>query len=323
MKSDYGLADFIKAAWSRGLGTLEPQARTRKSGSTRLRSIHHPSFSMLLAAQPSALGDAIRTEQLEDGLLPRTLWVVRQHFEPTIREENLRTSRRLDDTLGGQWILARARAVWNWLEGKDREHFGVLSALEGNQPDQDPALPREIWAHPVEFTAEPEAARVFSAFIGKTQALIQPAAEGKEGPYGFLWGKAAENAKRVALIIAAARCAATSGPFTITEDEAKWAVQFVESTVKGGIGWAKTHMADSPFQRMVNRVAGLITAAGPDGLSRRDLNRSLRHSFRPLQVKEALHSLLEAGSITSESVYTGGAPKTVYKAVGRRRGKSS
>ncbi len=42
MKSDYGLADFIKAAWSRGLGTLEPQARTRKSGSTRLRAIHHP-----------------------------------------------------------------------------------------------------------------------------------------------------------------------------------------------------------------------------------------------------------------------------------------
>ena len=323
MKSDYGLADFIKAAWSRGLGTLEPQARTRKSGSTRLRAIHHPSYSMLLAAQPSALGDAIRTEQLEDGLLPRTLWVVRQHFEPMIREENLRASRRLDDSLGGQWILAQARAAWNWLVGKDKDEFSTIADLEGLQPDEDLAVPREIWAQPIEFTAEPEAAAVFSAFIAKTQALIQPAAEGKEGPYGFLWGKAAENAKRVALIIAAARCAATSGPYTIQADEAKWAVQFVESTVNGGIEWAKTHLADTPFQRMVNRVSGLIKTAGPEGLARRTLNRRLRHTYRPLQVEEALQSLLDAGSITAESVYTGGAPKTVYKATGRRRGKSS
>ena len=322
LKSDYGLADFIKAVWSRGLGTLEPQARTRKSGSARLRALHHPSYSLLLAAQPSALGDAIRTEQLEDGLLPRALWVVRRSFEPTIREENLRYSRLLADSPGGLMILERARQLWNWLEGADKQQFNDIEELE-SEDAEDSAPPRVIWANPVEFTATPEAAAVFSAFIATTQARIQPAAEGKEGPYGYLWGKAAENAKRIALIIAATRCAATGGPYTIKEEEAEWAVEFVEMTVKNGIEWAKTHMADTPFQQMVNRIRAIIQAAGTTGVSKRELNRKLRHKYPPTKVMEALMSLSESGAITSESVSTRGAPKVVYRLTRRQRSKAT
>lgn len=321
-KSDYGLPDFIKAAWSRGLGTLEPQGRTRKSGSTRLRPIHRPSFSMLLAAQPSSLGNAVRTEQLEDGLLARALWVVRNTFTPMISEENLWHTRKLADSIGGEGILTQGRKLWNWLGGAD-SGFRDIADLESrpDQSDEDEELSprREVWETPVEFTAEPAARAVFSEFSQATQARIQPAAEGKEGPCGFLWGKAAENAKRIALILAAARCGATDGPFTINETEARWSVSFVESTVKAGIEWAKTHMADTPFQRMVNRVLGIIRPTGAGGISRRDLNRRLRHSYPTTKVEEALQSLRESGTITEELVPTRGASKMVYRIASRRR----
>lgn len=322
LKSDFGLSDFIKASWSRGLGTMEPQARTSKRGSTHLRSIHHPAFSMLMAAQPSALAGSVRSDQLEDGLLPRALWLVRRKFDPIIREDNLRYSHRLEDSPGGLCILLRAREVWNWLEGEDK-CFRTMAELEKDQGDEDSDSPpqREIWEHPVEFTAEADANAIFSSFIAATQARIQPAAEGTAPPHGFLWGKAAENAKRVALILAAARCGATGGPYTIKGEEAKWAVDFVELAVRDAVEWARLHMADTPFQRMVNRVGGIIRAAGVAGVSKRDLNRRLRHSYRPAHVEEALQSLKDDGSISIDEVPTRGASKTVYRFIGRRRSK--
>lgn len=321
-KSDFGLPDLLKAAWSRGLGTLDPQSRVRRSGSTRLRPIHHPSFSMLLGAQPSSLANAIRTDQLEDGLLPRILWAVRRQFDPMVHEENLRCSRRMADSPGGAALLNRARQLWNWLEGEDRVFLNMndLEAKpEQSDGDDDEGLRREVWAEPVEFTDEPEARVVFHEFMVRTQSLIQPAAEGKEGPYGLFWGKAAELAKRLALIIAAARCGAGEGPYTITEAEAKWAVAFVEARVLDAITWTKYHMADSPFQRMVNRVLDIIRAGKTAGIGRRDLNRRLRHSYPPAKVDEALLALQESGTVYVETVSTRGASKTVYRIARRRK----
>lgn len=321
MKGDYGLGDFMKAAWSRGLGVLNPQARTRKSGSTHLRPIFHPFFPMLLSTQPSALGDAIKSEQLEDGLLPRTLWVVRRKFDTVIREENLRLSRKLEDSIGGLMILERAKEVWKWVEGEDK-CFQDIADLELEEPADNSTPQREIWKSPIEFTATSEAAALFSDFVATTQSRIRPAAEGWEPPYGLLWAKAAENSKRIALISAAARCAATSGPFTITAEEAQWAVNFIGQTVKGAIEWAKQNLADTPFQRMTNRICGIIRAAGPNGVSRRNLNRKLRHSYQPSKVEEGLQSLRDSGTISVETVQTRGAPKIVYRLANRQRGKA-
>lgn len=325
-KSDYGLPDFLKTSWSRGLGTLEPQARVRKSGSARLRPIHRPSFSMLLGAQPSSLGNAIRTAQLEDGLLPRVLWVIRRKFIPIVHEDNVRFSRRLEDSIGGQAILLRGHQLWNWLEGSDRVFNGIdelESMPEESDAGEDDTFRREVWEKPVVFTDEPAARALFHEYMLRTQARIQPAAEGKESPSGFLRGKACENAKRIALILAAVRCGATGGPYTINEAEANWAICFVESTVRAGIEWTKSNMADTPFQQMVQRVLGIIRDAGADGVDRRTLNRRLRHSYPPFKVDEALLSWHESGTIVETSVPTGGAPKKVYFMHRIRRGKSS
>lgn len=323
-KSDFGLMDFQKASWSRSQGTLDPQARTKKTGSLQLSSIHRPSLSMLLAAQPRALGDAVRSSQLEDGLLPRVIWAVRPKFNTEIIEAALNRSRNLDADPEGNAILDRGKTVWNCLLSPDSKYqdMATLEACPNPVPGKDPPVVREeVWRVPIAVYAGDEVQTLFSDFTRRTQERIQPAAEGRAGPHGFLWGKAAENAKRVALVLAAARCIGTNGTYYINPDEARWAIRFVEASVQSGIRWVQFHLADTPFQQRVNRVLGVI-ASNPDGITRRALIRTLRHTYPKRDVDEALESLGEAGSIVTVDLSTKGRPATLYRATGRKRARS-
>lgn len=313
--ADFGLLDLLKAAWSRAEGTLDPQGRVKKSGAVNLAEIHRPSLSMLLAAQPSTLGAAVGTAQLEDGLLPRALWVVRERFVEELEEANLDRSRALADSEEGLRILDRGKRLWNWLRDGDAD-FWDMAKLEScpnpkvgesqaaeDEDGEGGGVRREVWEKGVVFEAEPGAVERFRDFMRRTQARIRPAAEGQDGPMGYLWGKAVENAKRVALILAAARCGETAGPYMIRESEAAWAVRFVEATVYSGVRWARENMADSPFQKRVQRVAAMIRGAPGMTATRRNLTRTLQR-WSTKEIDEALQTLLSSGQVEAVTVRT-------------------
>ncbi len=326
---DKGLLDFLKAAWSCAEGRISPQQRVKKSGAVNLEEIHRPALSMLLAAQPSTLGAAVGTAQLEDGLLPRALWIVRRRFVEELDEENLERSRKLADTEDGARILERGKRLWNWLRGHDADFWDMADlearpvpkeGAQGDAAEDGRPMQREVWEDAVPFTAEPGAVEIFRDFARRAQARIRPAAEGQEGPMGYLWGKAAENAKRVALILAAARCGATAGPYVIRETEAAWAVRFVEASVYAGIRWARENMADSPFQKRVQRVLGVIRGAG--GTVRRSfLTKHLFHQYPAKEIDEALQSLIQSKTVEAVAIPTKGRSAEGYRLVegGKRR----
>jgi hypothetical protein len=244
--------------------------------------------------------------------------VTRREFVEEVVEENLERSRKLEDSEEGGRILRRGRDVWNWLQGQDRV-FLDMADLEGRQDPKAKAedgeeaggMRMEVWQEPIAFGAEEKAVEIFRDFTRRTQARIRPAAEGAAGPFGYLWGKATENAKRVALILAAARCGATCGPFGILEEEAAWAVRFVEATVYAGIRWAKENMADTPFQKKVNRVLGFIRAA-PGGVAmKRKLLRGLHLSSKELG--EVTDTLIQSDEIEAVQVRTPGRSAHGYR----------
>lgn len=322
--SDYGLLDFLKAVWSRGDGILDPQGRVKKSGSAILTSVHRPAFSMLLSAQPSTLGLAVGTAQLEDGFLPRTLWAVRPRFVEDLSEENLGRSRDLQDSEEGRQIFARAKTVWNWLRGPDADFLDIADLEARPEPGKDSKdgeevaagigdPQREVWSVPVAVDAEPGAREVFRQFVRTTQARIHPAADGAAEPLGLLWGKAAENAKRVALVLATARFAVTAGPYSIRQDEAVWAVRFVEATVRSGIAWARENMADTDFQRRVQRVLTILRMAPKGFMTRRRLIRRLQHSLTRREVDDVLEAVVASGAVEEIALPTKGRTATVYR----------
>lgn len=316
----YGLLDLLKTGWSSTLGMLDPQGRTKKAGSTQLTSIHHPALSMLMSAQPNRLGEAVRSSQLDDGFLPRSIWAVRRDFVTTIDEVALDQSHRLEDTEEGRRILHRGREIWNWLCGNDAQ-FGTMAKLEAlpaPQPGKEDIEPvrHEVWAEPVSFDANTKARTIFSDFVRLTQKQIKPAADGMTGPQGFLWGKAAENAKRLALLLAAARCAALPGiENLILESEAIWAVRFVEASVRDGIQWSRDNMADTHFQKRVKTVLAFIQRQPGQMTTKSRLTRGLQHSCSTRDLNDVLESLLQAGTVECIYIRTPGRTAEGYRLV--------
>ncbi len=340
-QSDYGIADFLKEAWSSSLKMLYPQSRVSTAGKMELRPVHNPALSLLLAAQPSTLGAATSEDQLTDGLLPRVLWVVRRKYETERATANLKKSRKLNDTEDGKAIKNRARRIWNWFRGQADNEFLDMADLE-SRPDPYARAARakkdakgkkktedgeeaetpiinpahEVWHEPLELEAEPGVEEIFSDFEGFSEARVAPAAEGRASPRGYLWGKAVENAKRVAVILASARCGASPGPYTINAEEARWAVRFVKSSIQSGVEWIRDYMAGTHFQRLCNKVLNYLKACG--GVRKQsEITRALRIPARFQQ--DVLDQLQNAGEIERIVTRTKGCPATGYRLTAPRK----
>jgi hypothetical protein len=327
-KSDFAVSDFLKESWSRGLGKLYPLGRVKLKGKETLAAIHHPALNVFLATQPSTLGAAVGRAQLEDGLLPRVLWACRPGYCVDVETANLCRPCDLRESEEGLRILDRARRVWNWFRGKpDYTDFRDMADLESRPaPDAKPkgkadedeggGLPpaHAVWDEPLPFELEPQAAGRLRDFMRRTQNRVKLAAEGKASPLGYLWGKAAENALRVSLILAVARLGMTAGPYTITDEETAWAVRFVEASVWSAIVWARANMADNPFERDCKRVLEFIR--GGDVVKKSSVTRRFRLPSRLLD--DILVSLASSGDIEAVVVRTKGRAADGYRAVSKR-----
>ncbi len=330
-KSDFAVSDFLKESWSRGLGKLYPLGRVRLKGKETLAAIHHPAYNLFLATQPSTLGAAVGRAQLEDGLLPRVLWACRPGYCVDVETANLCRSCDLRESDEGLRILDRARRGWNWFRGQADNDFRDMADLESRPaPDAKPqgkgdedeggGLPpaHAVWDEPLPFELEPQAAGRLREFMRRTQNRVKLAAEGKASPLGYLWGKAAENALRVSLILAVARLGMTAGPYTITDEEAAWAVRFVDASVWSATAWARANMADTPFERDCKRVLEFIRGKGT--VKKFVLTRQFR--MPPRVLNDILSSLYASGDIEPVSVNTKGRTAEGYRAApirGRRK----
>lgn len=328
VKGDYGMKDFLKEVWSAGLRKVYPWGRVRQKGKGTLTAIYHPAYNLFLGTQPSTLGAAVGRAQLEDGLLPRVLWVVRPRFEVKVQTANYGHSFLLRESEDGLRILDRARRLWNWFHGQADNDFRDMADLESRPaPDAKPkgkededeggGLPpaHAVWDEPLSFELEPKAADFIREYVCRTQTRVKGAAEGTAGPVGYLWGKAAENALRVSLILAAARLAMTPAPYIIKAEEAAWAVRFVEAAGWSAIKWAGVNVADTLFERDLKRVLEFIRCGG-SAVKKSEITRRFRLPGRLLD--DILSSLCVSGEVEAVVVSTKGRAADGYRAVSKR-----
>ena len=115
----------------------------------------------------------------------------------------------------------------------------------------------------------------------------------------YLYGKALENARRIALVLAVGRDGKAA---VVTEGDAAYACRLVKYLVGDLVRAVKETVAENNDEKAKKRILQVVASAGTGGILKQDLTRKtqfIRKSFRD----EYLADLIESG----ELVMTAGA----------------
>lgn len=245
---------ILKTLWShtgrpmKGKEFADQKARPRQD-------IQYPCVSMLGSSTPGRFYAAITPDEIEDGLLNRMLIVRAPNYE------------------GAPLWRAPASvppAVAQWL--------GSACAIK---PAPMPSL--EQTHGPREVRCSPPAELILGAFAESAERerralLADPARASLAG----WWVRAAENANRIALILAVGRhtdpdalhALAEGGDLDIDPASAQWAVDYVRTIVCDMLEQSESRIGSSELERVVLGVEAALRKAGAPGLTQREARRN-------------------------------------------------
>ena len=109
----------------------------------------------------------------------------------------------------------------------------------------------------------------------------------------YLYGKALENARRIALVLAVGRDGKAA---VVTERDADYACRLVRYLVGDLIRAVRETVSESPDEKAKKRIVQIVADAGSRGITRNELTRKtqfIRKSFRD----EYLADLIESGEL--------------------------
>ena len=118
----------------------------------------------------------------------------------------------------------------------------------------------------------------------------------------YLYNKALENARRVALTLAVGHDAGRS---SITGEDAAYACRLVRYLVGDLIRAVKETVSESPDEKAKKRILQVVATAGSGGITRNELTRKtqfIRKTFRD----EYLEDLVESGELVMGTNTKGG-----------------
>lgn len=142
--------------------------------------------------------------------------------------------------------------------------------------------------------AEKEALEVFQAFNARIYKKML-AADQLDRETNYLYGKALENARRVALILGLS-AAPDRFRAKVRRADAEYACELVDFLISTVIAELEATMSENADEKAKKRIVQLITKAGKKGLTRNELTRKTQFIRRTLR-EEYLTDLLEANQI--------------------------
>ncbi|MCQ2392391.1 MAG: DUF3987 domain-containing protein [Kiritimatiellae bacterium] len=140
----------------------------------------------------------------------------------------------------------------------------------------------------------PEAMAVFTAFNDRIYAKML-AADKTGDEANYLYGKAIENARRVALILAVSR-AGDALRAKIEAADAEYATKLVGYLIATVISSVDESLSENADEKAKKRILKIVAAAGVKGITRNELTRKtqfIRRSFR----EEYLQDLIDGNEI--------------------------
>ena len=245
----------IKSSQSSHLKTIVPTLMKLYSSSSSVyigkeyadgerRSLSQPCVCLYGTTVPSTLYKGISSAELRDGWLGRVLCFISTD-DPEI-----------DDTKGKCEPVPShiVNTVKMWYDG-DVNRAGV------------PTL-GELLDVRVARTGK-AANEVFREFRSKVTER-KKRARGDGNGIDCLWGRAEENARKIALIVA---CGSDHQSLEITVDHAVWSCSMIEWCINSFVEVVKDNVSDNEEEGNKKKLLKIIREAGADGILRRDLTR--------------------------------------------------
>lgn len=279
----------LTECWSAASGAFVGKARSLDSNGKWKppRVIHEPCASLYGTTVPGVLFDGLAEADFADGSLPRFLTFISETRPRFVAKPAL----AFPDDLRKRLEAALIRlGIFPPDEAKADGEVG------GVKPPTAMLVPES-----------PGAAEAFDALEElKLEALNQ--ADAGDAPL-YLWGKAVENARRVALIVAALR--RPKSPL-VEERDARFASELVAVCVSEMVAYVRENCATSKGERISRDVIRCIKRNGGK-IDKGTLTMQLRRYTRD-ERSDAIDDLYEAGRIVIAAERGTGAKKvTVYR----------
>ncbi len=245
-----------------------------------------PHLSIYGTGVPGRFISGISAEQLSDGFLSRLLvFISLSRPMPDTRKGKMKTQPVPPE------LVEKVRALWN---------------LAVPAPQEAGNVEAQTRAHQATIIETPEAEARLDAFARECHAkLISPQDKDKNS----LWGKAAENARKLAMVCAVGDHKEGQWGGEIELRHAEWACGVVRRIVEDFLKLVTEHMAETQFERDKLFVLRVIERGGAIGVRKNQITRAT-HRMLPNVREMAIRDLLESGEVVMQ---TEGKASTFFK----------
>jgi hypothetical protein len=257
-----------------------------RDGSNERRDIVQPCLSVYGTTTPLHFWGALQGANVVDGSLARFLILPSDEDYP---DENLTAGlRQAPRTLieGLQRVAA----------GGGRSAGNLTGRTAGPETAVDPMV--------VPMAADARAR--FSILSTEITAELRAAAG---TPYTSILARVAENAAKLALIVAVGR--APHAPAIRIED-ADWSIDFVRHHAWQTIEAVERHVADTETEANVKRLREIIRKAGTVGITKSEITRASQW-IRARDRDDILLTLIESGDVTTAMRETAGRRAMIFQ----------
>ena len=257
--------------WSSANARWVGKQRVPKDGKSETPPvvIDNPHLCLYSTSQPQILFEGLTRNDLRDGWLARNLFFISTtRPKPQFKEE--------------QPVPNSIRAVV--FAYKDEEVKVEGGGGQRNCPDSIVTVP-----------TDEEAAAVFAAFNDRIYAKML-AADKSGDEANYLYGKAIENARRVALILAVSRAGENPLRARIAREDAEYATRLVGFLISTVIETVQESLSENADEKAKKRILKVIASGGPKGVTRNELTRKTQFIRRSMR-DEYLEDLVDAGEI--------------------------
>jgi hypothetical protein len=259
---------FLMKVWSSSGRTFRGKDRAGEDNGTA--SVHRPCLSLYGTGTPDRIASAVGFDQLNDGWLPRCLYFIAK----------VRGEKRAMLPTGGIPVSILDKAT-QW------HRFQPLVDIEAGES----ILMAEGGINEVEVPIDADANALLGKFDAWADVLHQ-----KDGSTGIalLWGKATENATRIALIVACGRAVDLKSA-RINLADVKFSCDLVKYLVESFIQFIEGEVSGSEAEGFKKLITKIVKLKGKKGISQSELTRSTQSISGARERNGYLMDLVEAG----------------------------
>ncbi len=251
--------------WSSANGRWKGKQRVPRDGKeVPPLTVDNPHLCLYATTQPQILFESMSRNDLRDGWLARNIFFISK---------------------------ARPKPQAKTIVPIPNSIRGPVLAWKGESGDVDTTgLKPQIQTVPT----TDEAKTIFAAFNNEIYSkMIIADKSGEESNY--LYGKALENSRRVALILAVSRLGERA---QIEKRDAEYATRLIRYLIEELIRVVNSNISESTTEKAKKRIVLEIAAAGVKGALKSDVTRRTQYLRRALR-DEFLEDLIESGEIVA------------------------